>query len=253
MHSVLHKTLPWALLLLALMWWLARLIARPLWQLADGVRQMEHTASVERIHSVHSWYFETSELKRAMLVGMNLLHQKIGKLRMDVQTDPLTGLRNRRGMDDALAVWQAAQHPFAVVALDIDYFKRVNDTHGHAVGDQVLRRLAELMRESARSGDVLCRVGGEEFLLLLPDASLDMAEQVAQRLRVRLEQTDIPPVGCITLSLGVAHWPQHSSAIAEVLEKADAALYEAKRTGRNKVVVAAQGLSAGADNKKLFL
>ena len=238
MRGVFYKTLPWALLLLALIWWLARLIARPLWQLADGVRQMEHSNSMERIHSVRSWYFETAELKRAMLVGVNLLQQKISKLYMDVQTDPLTALRNRRGMDDALAVWQATQQPFAVVALDIDHFKRVNDAHGHAVGDQVLQRLAELMRDNARSDDVLCRVGGEEFLMLLPGASLEVAEQVAQRLRLRLEQTEIPPVGYITLSLGVAHWPQHSSVVAEVLEVADTALYEAKRTGRNKVVVA---------------
>ena len=239
MYRVLTKTVPSALLLIGLIWWMSRLIARPLLQLADGVRNMDRLSSVERIHNVRSWYFETSELKRAMLVGVNLLHQKIGKLHLDVQTDPLTGLRNRRGMDDALAVWQAAQHPFAVVTLDIDHFKRVNDTHGHGVGDQVLQRLAGLMRENARSDDVLCRVGGEEFLILLPGASLEVAEQVAQRLRLLLEQTDIPPVGHITLSLGVAHWPQHGSEIAQVLQVADTALYEAKRTGRNKVVVAA--------------
>ncbi|MBP6599477.1 MAG: GGDEF domain-containing protein [Giesbergeria sp.] len=239
MYRVLSKTLPWALLLLGLIWLSSRLIARPLWQLADGVRYMDRASSVEHIHNVRSWYFETSELKRAMLVGVNLLHQQIGKLHLDAQTDSLTGLHNRRGMDEALAVWQAAQHPFAVVALDIDHFKRVNDVHGHAVGDQVLQRLAQLMAECARSGDVLCRVGGEEFLMLLPSASVEVAEQVAQRLRVRLEQTDIPPVGRITLSLGVAQWPQHSSVIAEVLEVVDSALYEAKRTGRNKVVVAA--------------
>ena len=238
MQSVLYKTMPWALLLMGLIWWFSRLIARPLWQLADGARQMDKSSTAERIHNVRSWYFETSELKRAMLVGVNLLHQKIGKLHLDVQTDPLTGLRNRRGMDDALGAWQAGQQPFAAVALDIDHFKRVNDTHGHGVGDQVLQRLAELMRENARSDDVLCRVGGEEFLILLPDASLEVAAQVAERLRERLEHTDIPPAGHITLSLGVAHWPQHGSDIAEVLDIADTALYEAKRTGRNRVVLA---------------
>ena len=200
---------------------------------------MDKPGTAESIHNVKSWYFETSELKRAMLVGVNLLHQKIGKLHLDVQTDPLTGLLNRRGMDDALALWQAAQCPFAALALDIDHFKRVNDVHGHAVGDQVLQRLAQLMRESARGDDVLCRVGGEEFLMLLPGVSLEAAEQVAQRLRALLERTDIAPVGRITLSLGVARWPQHGSTAGAVLEAADAALYEAKRTGRNRVVVAA--------------
>ena len=239
MQGVLYRTLPLALLLLGVIWWLSQLIARPLWQLADGARQMGKPGTAETIHNVKSWYFETSELKRAMLVGVNLLHQKIGKLHLDVQTDPLTGLLNRRGMDDALALWQAAQCPFAALALDIDHFKRVNDVHGHAVGDQVLQRLAQLMRESARGDDVLCRVGGEEFLMLLPGVSLEAAEQVAQRLRALLERTDIAPVGRITLSLGVARWPQHGSTAGAVLEAADAALYEAKRTGRNRVVVAA--------------
>ena len=239
MQGVLYRTLPLALLLLGVIWWLSQLIARPLWQLADGARQMDKPGTAESIHNVKSWYFETSELKRAMLVGVNLLHQKIGKLHLDVQTDPLTGLLNRRGMDDALALWQAAQCPFAALALDIDHFKRVNDVHGHAVGDQVLQRLAQLMRESARGDDVLCRVGGEEFLMLLPGVSLEAAEQVAQRLRALLERTDIAPVGRITLSLGVARWPQHGSTAGAVLEAADAALYEAKRTGRNRVVVAA--------------
>lgn len=239
MQSVLLRALPWALLLLGVIWWLSQLIARPLWQLAEGARQMDQTSTSESIYNVRSWYFETCELKRAMLVGVNLLHQKIGKLHADVQTDPLTGLRNRRGMDDALALWQAAQSPFAVVSLDIDHFKRVNDSYGHSVGDRVLQRLALLMRDCARSDDVLCRVGGEEFLMLLPGVSLEVAEKVAQRLREQLEQTAIVPVGHITASMGVAHWPQHGSEIADVLQAADSALYEAKRSGRNRVVVAA--------------
>ena len=155
-----------------------------------------------------------------------------------MQTDPLTGLSNRRGMELALSVWQAAQTPVAVVAMDIDHFKRVNDGHGHSAGDQVLKRLAQLMRDNSRGGDVLCRVGGEEFLMLLPEARLEVAEQVAQRLRAQVQNTAMAPVGHITVSLGVAHWPQHGSDMATVLKAADAALYEAKHTGRNRVVVA---------------
>ena len=235
MQSVFYKSLPLVVLLLGLVGWLSRLIARPLWQLADGARYMDKSTTAESILKIRSWYFETSELKRAMLVGVNLLHQKIGKLHQDVQTDPLTGLSNRRGMELALSVWQAAQTPVAVVAMDIDHFKRVNDGHGHSAGDQVLKRLAQLMRDNSRGGDVLCRVGGEEFLMLLPEARLEVAEQVAQRLRAQVQNTAMAPVGHITVSLGVAHWPQHGSDMATVLKAADAALYEAKHTGRNRV------------------
>ena len=130
------------------------------------------------------------------------------------------------------------QRPFAVVALDIDHFKRVNDNHGHDAGDRVLQELARLMGESSREDDVLCRVGGEEFLMLLPNASVEVAAQVAERLRALVEQTPMEPVGRITVSLGVAHWPRDGSGIDQVLKRADEMLYRAKQHGRNRVETA---------------
>ncbi|NMM77994.1 diguanylate cyclase [Acidovorax sp. SRB_14] len=240
MQGVLYKTLPLAAVLMGLIWWSAWLIARPLWQLADGARHMDRAGTADSLRHVRSWYFETSELRRAMLVGVNLLHQKIGKLHRDVRTDPLTGLDNRRGLDLSLALWQAEQRPFAAVALDVDHFKQVNDIHGHDAGDLVLQRLAELMRSCSREQDVLCRLGGEEFVMLLPDVAPAAAEQVAQRLRQLVERTSILPVGQITISLGVAQWPLHVGEAAQVLKAADQALYRAKHTGRNRVVLAGQ-------------
>lgn len=125
-------------------------------------------------------------------------------------------------------------------------FKRVNDTHGHDVGDRVLQELARLMGESSRENDVLCRVGGEEFLMLLPNASVEVAAQVAERFRALVERTPIEPVGRITVSLGVAHWPQDGSGIDKVLKRADEMLYRAKQHGRNRVETADARQPAGA-------
>src|SRR5690606_35941194 len=179
------------------------------------------------------------ELKRALLFGLNLLQERIGRLRQDAQTDPLTGLGNRRSLELSLAQLEAEGRDFCAVVLDVDHFKRINDGHGHDIGDQVLRRLAELMRGCCREGDVLCRTGGEEFLMLLPGASLEVATSVAQRLRLCVQDTPIEPVGAVTVSLGIAHWQATGmDTPADTLSRADRALYAAKQDGRNRVKVA---------------
>ncbi|EJT82734.1 diguanylate cyclase [Pseudomonas putida S11] len=204
--NVVGTSAPLALVGSMLLWWLAMTIARPLWQLAAGARSMDRAGTAERLHRVPAWYFEAAELKRALLFGLNLLHERIGRLNRDAQTDPLTGLGNRRSLEFSLSLLEAEGRPFAAIVLDVDHFKRVNDCHGHEVGDQVLRRLAELMRRCCREGDLLCRTGGEEFLMLLPGASLDVAAGVAERLRLTVQDTPVEPVGAVTVSLGVAHW-----------------------------------------------
>lgn len=236
LNTVWH-TLPIALLTLPLIWWLARLISRPLVQLAEGASRMDAPGMAERIGRIGVWYLEAAQIKRALLVGMSLLQNKIGKLKTDVQTDPLTGLANRRGMDAALEAWQAQSRAFSVIAIDIDHFKQVNDRWGHAVGDAVILRLAQLMRAGSRDHDVLCRNGGDEFLMLLPDASLDIALQVAERLRGRVAEAEIPGAGAITVSLGVVSSSQQDGDSASILLAADAALYVAKERGRNCVGV----------------
>lgn len=238
MLSMLQYAFPLALLLLFSVWWCARLISRPLWQLAEDAQVMDQPGTAERLRNVRSWYFEVSELKQAMLVGINLLHHTIGRLRHEVQTDPLTGLHNRRGLDMAIELWRSQQLPFAAVELDIDHFKKVNDTYGHDIGDKVLQRLAQLMRDCSREEDVLCRIGGEEFMMLLPGASAEVAAQVAERLRRRVEETQIEPVGRITISLGVAQWPQQGTSVEALFKCADEMLYKAKQSGRNRVVIA---------------
>lgn len=237
MRSVLYKTLPLAILMLLAIWWSARSIARPLQLLASGARTMDKPSTDHTIRSVKSWYFESHELKKAMLVGMGLLQKNISKLREDVNTDPLTGLGNRRYLNAVLAELQSHDTPFAVIAIDIDHFKRVNDSHGHDAGDGVLRQLAALMREISRNGDIACRLGGEEFLLLLPQTPLKHAAQMAERLRREVEARDLPAVGRITISQGVACWPESDASVEAVLKLADAMLYTAKQSGRNRVAV----------------
>jgi diguanylate cyclase (GGDEF)-like protein len=162
-------------------------------------------------------------------------------------TDALTGLPNRRAFDEALrrdlARAERTKDPVAVVMVDVDFFKKVNDTYGHATGDIVLRNLAEVIRTTLRTGDVPARLGGEEFVALLPNANAEGGQIVAERLRVKLAGTPMPgPSGTfnVTASFGVAtrQGAACRNAEAAIVEAADAALYEAKRSGRNRVVVA---------------
>lgn len=239
MLHVLRNTLPLALVTAVFIWLFSRLISQPLWKLAESAKDMELPGTASRIDKIYCWYFESAQLKNTMLLGINLMHGTIGKLNSDVKTDPLTGLHNRRELTSTLEAWTREQRFFSVIALDIDHFKRVNDTYGHDIGDHVLQTLAQLMRESSRADDVLCRVGGEEFLLLLPNTSLHTASQVAERLRVVVEHHRMDPVGHITISLGVAHCPPDGIVQAEhVLKQADDLLYRAKNKGRNRVEVA---------------
>lgn len=243
MQRVMYKTIPVAVLILLIAWWCARQISAPLRLLAENARSMHVPETKEKIQKVKSWYFESLELKNAMLLGMSLFKSNIDKLNKDVNTDPLTGLHNRRSLETTLLYLHSKKMYFSVISVDIDHFKRVNDTFGHDVGDVVLQRLAQVMHEVSREADLPCRVGGEEFLLVLPAVEAKGAAQIAERLRVKVEATVIPPVGGITISLGVASWPHDSNDIAAVLKYADEMLYKAKHQGRNRVEV--YRLSAG--------
>lgn len=246
MLEILLNALPLFILMLAVLWWLSKLIARPLRQLATTARHWEFSDAQEQIRQVRSWYFEAQQLKLAMLEGLALLHSKLGRLNQENITDPLTGLINRRGLQLALEQWQTQRHPFAVVTVDIDYFKQVNDTYGHDIGDQVLQYVSRLMGSVSRSSDLVCRGGGEEFTLLLPETELDAAAQVAERLRGLISHTQSPTGSFVTISAGVAHWPSCATSVATVFKLADKALYRAKHGGRNRIVVAARA-EAGSE------
>lgn len=236
MMRVLLKIIPINLLILLFIWISAIFISRPLWQLAHKAKLMDQQESLKNLAKIRAWYFEAAQLKQAMLKGLGLLNTRITQLHNDSHTDAMTGLFNRRGMQQVLDSYQTLDQPLAVIALDIDHFKQINDGFGHDVGDQVLATLATLMQQGARQADAVCRSGGEEFLILLPGLSLPLAFEIAERLRQRVAAHPMPGAGHITISLGVAHWPGSDDDLNVVLKQADQALYEAKRRGRNRTV-----------------
>ncbi len=236
MWVVAKYSFPFFVLIMWGVWIVSRWISRPLWQLARSAGYLDRPDVKAEISSVSVWYFEAAQLKRAMLRGLAGLNRKIGKLSLENITDPLTGLVNRRGMQAMLDEWEEAEQPFSIIMADIDYFKRINDQFGHDVGDQVLQFLAQRMQESSRPDDVLCRIGGEEFVLLLPAVDQGIAYKAAERLRQRIASDACPCVGkLVTLSFGVASWSPGYTSIAQALKNADQALYAAKNAGRNCV------------------
>ncbi|MFC5570958.1 diguanylate cyclase [Lysobacter yangpyeongensis] len=159
-------------------------------------------------------------------------------------TDALTGVANRRHVEvaaeQAVANARAQQEPLAVLTFDLDWFKRINDGHGHACGDQVLIRVARACETLLRQNDLLGRMGGEEFIVLLPKTSTDAALMVAERLRDsvhRLDLSDLAEDLNVTISLGLAMLRPQDDGVHDVIDRADAALYRAKEAGRNRVAM----------------
>ncbi len=160
------------------------------------------------------------------------------------QSDPVTGLMNRRFAEEHLGREIARAAGFGgsvgIVAVDVDHFKEVNDTRGHGVGDEVLRAVARGLAAGVRRGDVVCRYGGDEFLVVLPGSSLEGAWDRAEELQrgVRQEDARNPTLPSVTLSFGVAAFPEHGTTPEDLLRSADVALYQAKHAGRDRVVSA---------------
>jgi len=167
-------------------------------------------------------------------------------LRQQSILDPLTGLHNRRYLKEVmqreLARTERKKTMLAVIILDVDHFKRFNDTYGHEAGDAVLRSLAQLIERQIRGSDIACRYGGEEFILVLPEASLSIARQRGELLREAAQSMHITSsgktLGPVSISLGLALFPQHGHTAEELIQAADAALYRAKQAGRNRLMIA---------------
>lgn len=167
-------------------------------------------------------------------------------LRSQSILDPLTGLYNRRFMEETLAreIRRAErnQRPLNILMLDIDHFKQFNDTFGHEAGDAVLRELGQMLKVNVRGGDVACRFGGEEFVLILPETTLENAKQRAEELREKSRQLTViyrgQALGIVTISLGLAAFPECATTVEALLRSADTALYRAKTEGRDRVVIA---------------
>lgn len=175
------------------------------------------------------------------------LRESLEETRREASTDGLTGVGNRmrfeRDLRAAAAAAMESGGTLCLLIADIDHFKLFNDTHGHAVGDQVLRLVARVLTDSVRPGDLVARYGGEEFAVLLPDCTLEEAVRIAERIRERIGVKHVvrrstgDDLGAVSLSAGVSAY-RYGEPIAQTVERADAALYRAKQSGRNRVQLA---------------
>lgn len=176
------------------------------------------------------------------------LREELDKTRQQATTDPLTGLLNRRGFETALQMaCNRASHSLqslALLIIDIDHFKHINDTYGHLTGDKVLRNVGTILSANIKGKDTVCRFGGEEFAVILPDTTLVNAKQVGDILRLNIERSRLKSVGNdedigqVTVSIGVTEY-RPSELGDDLIKRADEAMYESKRAGRNRVSIIA--------------
>jgi diguanylate cyclase (GGDEF)-like protein len=182
----------------------------------------------------------TLQQKMAEIVHLNTIltkdRRRIESLSI---TDPLTKLYNRQKLNDVLEMMLLRRHwneenSFGMIITDVDYFKKVNDTYGHQVGDKVLIAVANILSQTIRTGDILARWGGEEFVVLVSDVDKEKICFVAEKLRTAIEQMNIPDMGTITASFGVSLFVEGDTD-ETLMYRSDLALYRAKKNGRNRV------------------
>ena len=177
--------------------------------------------------------------------AMERLEHAMHHLREQASTDPLTNLSNRRHLwEFLLREWVRSRRnesALAVIMMDLDHFKRINDRFGHEAGDVVLKEIAALLKSQIRGSDIASRFGGEEFALVLPDATLEAVQRRAEGIRAAIHRLKLEyrgqPLGKITASFGVALAPDHAGDPESLLRASDQALYNAKAAGRDRVVV----------------
>lgn len=220
-------------------------------ELLARLRAGEHIARLEddlakRMREIH-------RLNAEMALANEKLATANDKLKQMATTDELTGLVNRReGMNRLRQLWQLRDRYgdlISCIMLDIDHFKKVNDTYGHALGDVVLREFAGVVQKSLRATDIACRIGGEEFLVLCPNTGAKEAAACAEHIRTATEGHDFFHNGVhlkVTVSAGIAECSDEMPNPDELLRKADDALYESKQSGRNRLTVARETLRAAS-------
>jgi diguanylate cyclase (GGDEF)-like protein len=203
--------------------------------------ELRHAALLEGAFDYFELPFEF-ELLIERTQQLVLLRQKIDRLRADADLDSLTGLANRRRFRVALTReverWRRYRVPCALLMLDIDHLKRINDQFGHPAGDAVIRQIAQTLKEVSRDNDTAARLGGEEFGLLLAGVDLQRAAAAAERLRTVLSGRRVDGVGTVTVSIGVASCPENATAERTLYAASDSALYVSKNSGRDRVSVA---------------
>ncbi|MNB88239.1 putative diguanylate cyclase YcdT [compost metagenome] len=232
---LLYTSLPLLVLILIVVW-AAHQLAKPFVVLANLVQQFEE-GGVELPERREHWNREADLLTRTVVGALRNFQRQNDQLSQEAKTDMLTGLSNRRTFEDTIQSWADQHIAFAILVLDIDRFKIINDTYGHQAGDLVLRQVAAIIREEVAPQDLSTRFGGEEFVVLLQGADGDEAYLKAEQIRLAVERASMPVEHTVTVSIGIAIYPLHASVPTELFHLADNALYRAKAEGRNRTVL----------------
>ncbi|WP_052098829.1 sensor domain-containing diguanylate cyclase [Paenibacillus stellifer] len=232
---LLYTSLPLLVLILIVVW-AAHQLAKPFVVLANLVQQFEE-GGVELPERREHWNREADLLTRTVVGALRNFQRQNDQLSQEANTDMLTGLSNRRTFEDTIQSWADQHIAFAILVLDIDRFKFINDTYGHQAGDLVLRQVAAIIREEVAPQDLSSRFGGEEFVVLLQGAHGDEAYLKAEQIRLAVERASMPVDHTVTVSIGIAIYPLHASVPTELFHLADNALYQAKAEGRNRTVL----------------
>ncbi|WP_426448416.1 sensor domain-containing diguanylate cyclase [Paenibacillus sp. S-38] len=237
--------LPLFALMLLLSLWVTRKLAAPFESLTAVARQISAGRRMVDPPFTRHWNYEAHHLAQAMTWAVGALQHRADRMSEQARTDPLTGLANRACLEERVAEDAAGNHLYSLLVLDIDHFKSVNDVYGHQMGDEALVHLARILNLEAGEENLAFRYGGEEFVVLLPGKGLEEGLHLAERIRSRMECSVSPTGNPITVSIGAAACPRHGQIFGEVFERADQALYHAKRNGRNRTAAAEELVHVG--------
>lgn len=252
------------LLVIVLAWWVAGHLSRPLQRISQAAKQIEagdlsvHLPALAGSRELQDVTISLRRMTDTLLQHQHALEEANATLEARVEErtvelqrandelvilarkDALTGLFNRRAAEDRMRD-ESARHRrngkhLGLLMMDIDFFKRINDSFGHAAGDDALKHVSQCLSHHCRGTDFIARIGGEEFLVLLPETSLSGAVQVAEKLRTAVASLSVPSVGRVSISVGAASFGHDEQPIEQILHHADQALYAAKQAGRNRVM-----------------
>lgn len=233
--------------------YLSRSIIQPLLRLHQGTQIvsqgiLDHRLAIKTNDEIGDLAKEFNNMVQSISDMKKELDEKIKESSHLAITDPLTGLYNRRfcieRVQEEIRRADRYDRPLSLIMVDIDFFKCYNDTYGHLKGDELLKIFSKVLKRQVREGDFVCRTGGEEFIIILPETEKTIALQIAERLRIAIEQHPFPhketqPGSNLTVSLGVSSYVKEQMDLEKLLKAADDALYLAKKEGKNKVILQA--------------
>lgn len=238
LQNLLATALPFLLINIIIVWLIAKNISNSLSKLALFSGESARTGSPgTEVPTTTSKIYEVQKLYQSTRMAVHQVNKRMIQLQTEVRIDGLTGLFNRKMFDSTISDRIKKKTPFSLVLLDIDHFKKINDTYGHVMGDEVLKLVAQTMLEQTREEDLCFRYGGEEFAILIHDENQKLASHIAERLRRAVAALENPTHVQITISLGVANFPLHGSKPVQLVTCADLALYHSKEQGRNQTTM----------------